>query len=157
MKLNLYTIKKHITPLVWLLASMLLFFPVSMHALPGIVLCVENDGRIEIENGRSGDCARKVFKMAQEVHTELVSLEADGFPGIECQTSCFDILLFASPADGQAASTLKDASQTTSDLYPAATLQHVPNLDAWTPILLASEPAVPQSPLTLLRTVVLLI
>lgn len=157
MKLNLHIIKKRTAPLVWLLASMMLLFPVSVHALPGIVLCIESDGRIEIESSRSGDCASKVFKMTREVHAEFASLEADKVPDIECQTSCFDMLLFASPADGQATSTLKDASQTASDLYPAATLQFVPNLDARTPTHLASEPAVPQSPLTPLRTVVLLI
>lgn len=157
MTLSLHTIKKSTTPLVWLLAGMLFLFPVSVHALPGIVLCIESDGRIEIENGRSGDCASKVFKMAQEVHAEYTALEADDVPDIECQTSCFDMLLFASPADGQAASTLKDASQRASALYPAATLHVVPNLDASTPTHLASEPAVPQSLLTPLRTVVLLI
>ena len=157
MKFNLHTIKKSTAPLVWLLAGMLIFFPVSVHALPGILLCIESDGRIEIESSRSGDCASKVFKMAQEVHAEYVALEADEVPSIECQTSCFDMLLFASPADGQAASTLKDASQRVSDLYPAATLQFVPNLDARALTYLASEQANPLSPLTPLRTVVLLI
>ena len=157
MKLNLHIIKKRTAPLVWLLASMMLLFPVSVHALPGIVLCFESDGRIEIESSRSGDCAQNVFAGTKEVHAEYVVLEADEVPGFGCQPSCFDMLLFASPADGQAASTLKDASQRASDLYPAATLQFVPNLDARAPTHLASERAAAPSPLTPLRTVVLLI
>jgi len=157
-KLSLRTIKKSTAPLVWLLASILFLFPVSMHALPGIVLCIESDGRIEIESSRSGDCAQNVFKVAQEVHAEYVALEANDNPAIECQTSCVDILLFASASDGQAVSTLKDATQkTTSDLYPLATPHVLPNQDARALTHFASEPAVPQSPLTSLRTVVFLI
>lgn len=157
MRLSLHTIKKSSRPLVWLLASMLFLFPVSVHALPGVVLCFESDGRIEIEDSRSGDCASKVLKRTQEVHAAYAALEGDEAPSIKCQTSCFDMLLFASPADGQAASTLKDASQRASDLYPTAPLQFVPELDARTPTPLASERAAAPSPLTPLRTVVLLI
>ena len=132
MKLSLHTIKKSTAPLVWLLAGMLLFFPVSVHALPGIVLCIESDGRIEIENSRTGDCAQKIFARAQEMHAEYVALEATDIPGTDCRSSCVDILLFASPADGQAASTLKHVPQESGDLCPPATLHAVPNLDAST-------------------------
>jgi hypothetical protein len=65
------------------------------------------------------------------------------------------MLLFASPADGQAASTLKHALKNT--LYPAATPHLMPNLEASTPSALASEPAASLPPPTPLRTVVLLI
>lgn len=157
MKLSLHIIKKRTAPLVWLLASMLLLFPMSVHALPGILLCIESDGRIEIESSRSGDCAQKVFAKAQEVHAGYAALEVKDAPGTTCPTSCVDLFLFASPADGQAASTLKNTPQTNNDLYPATTLHPVLEFDALTPTYLASESAAPLSPLTPLRTVVLLI
>lgn len=157
MALNLHTIKRSTTPLVWLLASMLLLFPVSVHALPGIILCIESDGRIEVESSRSGDCASKIMSMVQETHAGYEGLEAKEGPGIDCPTSCVDLLLLASPADGQTAPTLKQAPRAAQVLFPAATLHTMPRPHASTSARLASEPPALLSSLTPLRTVVLLI
>ena len=156
-KFSLHTLKKRTAPLVWLLAGMMLLFPVSAHVLSGIVLCIESDGRVEIENGRFGDCASRVFARVQEVHADYAALEANEASGTICPTSCLDFLLFASPHDGQVMAKLKDASRIFKDLSPVVAPHPVPGFDTSKPLYLAVKPAGPPSPLTPLRTVVLLI
>lgn len=159
MNLSLHTIKRYTAPLVRLLAGLLFLFPVSQHALPGIVLCIEKDGRIEVENGWTGDCATD-GRGAREVHREhrdYAALEADSAPAPSCGTSCIDMLLFASPADGQAASA-KHSMRQAVDLFPAVIPSPVVQTDAAVRrFSFLSEPSEPPATLTALRTVVLLI
>jgi hypothetical protein len=157
--LNLHTIKRYTASLVWLLAGLLFLFPVSHHALPGIVLCIEKDGRIEIENGWTGDCATE-GREAREVHREhrdYAALEDASLATDACGTSCIDMLLFASPADGQAASAKQSTPQMADHLLAAVTTPVAENDDAPQLFSFPSEPSAPPATLTALRTVVLLI
>ena len=136
---------------------MLLLFPVSVHALPGIIICIESDGSIEIESSRSGDCAEKTYTAAKEVHDEYASLDTNIATSLECGSSCLDLLLFVSPADGQAAPSVKTAQQNDGSLYPIAILFPVLDLDASKRSLHNLNPANSLAPPPLARTIVLLI
>ncbi len=147
--------RKRSVPLIWLLAVMLFLFPVSVHA-EGILLCIESDGRVEVENVRSGDCARNVLALTQEVHREYVAFEESVTFETECPTSCFDILLLASPSDGQIVSRVLDVPQKSIVLSPAVDVFPAVNLDD-TPksAAIVADPERHFSSTTLIRTVVL--
>ncbi len=142
---------------MWLLVGMLLFFPVSVHALPGVLLCIESDGRVEIESSRFGDCASKTYAVVQEVHATYADRSVDDTSITTCLSSCIDILLFTSPADGQAASTLSYTPQLANDLSLAATWEPVSDLRRASMTFKHLEPTSPPPSLFALRSVVLLI
>ena len=100
-------LRKRAGPIVWLLISLLVIFPVAQHAWAGIVLCIGMDGHVELEDGRYSDCATEVGKAADETHYGHAVTELDYGDFEECGP-CVDLALLASPIDGQVASKIND-------------------------------------------------
>lgn len=142
---------------MWCLAGLLLLFPVSGHALAGIVVCFESNGRIEFENSRTGDCASNVFAIAEEVHSEFAATVTEVVAGDDCPTSCIDVLLFASPADGQAASARNIAANDIAPVAVAATTYAAPLTHDFKYAHRGDDRASLISPINQLGTIVLLI
>ncbi len=159
---SLNSIREHSALPVRCLAVLLLLFPVSGHALAGIVVCFEGSGRIEFESSRTGDCASSVFVLAREVHSDYGPTETKVVTDDECSSSCVDVLLFASPADGQGALTrsVESRSHSWNEIAPVsstATIQEAPPHCVYEDVCGSDARACLTSPVSQIRTIVLLI
>ncbi len=154
MSLNLRQIRKRSAPVVWLLTGMFLLFPVGQHALAGIVLCFEGDGRVEVETAHLNDCGSDFWSMVTEIHGERAALQGGTTPEEICE-DCVDVPLFVSFTDAQAFFPVKPASGPSAKLPVVAMLPAPPrpSVAVW-PANPASHDA---SSLFSLSTVVLLI
>ncbi len=154
MSFNLRQIRKRSAPVVWLLTSLFLLFPVGQHALAGVVLCFEGNGQVEIETARLDDCGSGFWSMVTEVHEEHAALQTGTPPEKFCM-DCVDVPLFVSFSDAQAFFPVKAAA------VPAVVLPVTALLPAPPRPSVAMWPAHPAShdPSSLfsLSTVVLLI
>ncbi|ARA93832.1 hypothetical protein AWN76_012135 [Rhodothermaceae bacterium RA] len=154
MSFNLRQIRKRSAPVVWLLTGLFLLFPVGRHALAGIVLCFEGDGRVEIETARLDDCGSDFWSMVTEIHKEHAALQAGTTPEEICE-DCVDVPLFVSFSDAQAFFPVKAAAVPAVALPVAALLpaQPRPSVAMWPAHPASHDP----SSLFSLSTVVLLI
>ncbi|GEM_PF-4153462 len=154
MSLNLRQIRKRSAPVVWLLTGMFLLFPVGQHALAGIVLCFEGDGRVEVETAHLNDCGSDFWSMVTEIHEERMVLPAGATPAEICE-DCVDVPLFVSFSDAQAFFPVKATAGPSAKL-PVAAVLPTPSRSSipMGPVRAASHAA---SSLLSLSTVILLI
>ncbi len=154
MSLNLRQIRKRSAPVVWLLTGMLLLFPVGRHALAGIVLCFEGDGRVEVETAHLNDCGSDFWSMVTEIHGERAGLQTGTTPEEICE-DCVDVPLFVSFSDAQAFIPVKAAAGPSANLPVAAVLPAPPrpSIAVWS----ANPTPHAASSLLSLSTVILLI
>lgn len=91
MKFSLYTVKQTTASLAWLLIGMLVLAPMGRHAT-GVVLCIEGDGRINVErtNGIACTTFLKTASHSKESHDVLESSGADDPEHCE---KCIDIVI----------------------------------------------------------------
>ena len=155
MKFNLHIIKKKTLPITWLLLGLLTIYPMAEHAWSGIVLCIGADGHIELENGRSGDCATEVGKATSEAHYEHALAEIEPAEFEDCGP-CVDVALLASPFDGQRASKIEGPSVLA--FSPQLTIHSILPDDSRISTRLPNPPEATLAPFfTPLRTITLLI
>jgi hypothetical protein len=152
-KLSLHTIKRHTAPLAWMLASILLLFPVSVHAFPGIVLCIEADGHVTVEDAQGLFCGPDASPHEHADDEALGQAEDASHCG-----SCIDIPLRVE-SDKECASFRLERAPAGEPVSPAAAVLPVP-----VPARRATSVPAPHtpgtapgpSPLAALRSVVLL-
>jgi len=154
-KFNLHIIKQKTLPITWLLLGLLAIYPIAEHAWSGIILCIGADGHIELEDGKSGDCATELGKATSETHFdhEISEMEPGEFE--DCGP-CVDVALLTSPFDVQRASKIEGSS--VFAFSPQLTIHSVLPDDNRISARLPNPPEAAATPFfTPLRTIALLI
>ena len=113
------------------------------------------DGHIELEDGKSGDCATEVGKANSEADYEHALTEIEPSEFEDCGP-CVDVALLASPFDGQRASKIEGPSVLA--FSPQLTIYSILPGDSRISTRLPNPPEATLAPFfTPLRTITLLI
>ena len=150
----LQRLQHHTKPLIWAILVLMTMFPLSQHALAGMVVCIGFDGHVEVENGWTGDCATPEQVRAHEHHAFLETVRELEQEEDDCG-ECVDIPLLTSLSENRVV-TLNPVAPVVPSIYDALLALIVP---ARTPAPSAAELGYdvrPSEPLLALRSVVLL-
>ena len=154
MALHLHRMKKVTAPIAWVLVLMLAFFPIGRHAA-GVVLCIEQDGRVAVEDAVDKSCGTHVSAPLPSLPAQTSFVEA-GEGGAHCD-DCIDIFVPSGSDLDCASFVVARTIDLPVDLATAAPVS-LPSLAAPVVLRPAAGPApFPVPDPTPLRSVVLLI
>lgn len=155
MRLHGRVFRKVTLPVVWLLTTVLVGFPLGVHAAD-IVLCIEADGQVAIENFVDASCGSTVATGDSKHSSHPLEVLQSNANTSHCD-ACIDIPIRTS-SDNDCTSFRVDAAKYVDvELQPIAWLSVTPALKKIPFVTLADAPSSGNGwQLTSLETVVLL-
>lgn len=154
MPFSLQRIRKRAAALVWLLSTVLVSFPLGVHAAD-IVLCIETDGQVAIEDFVGNSCGSSVTLGLLEHQSHELTVKPQG-EASHCG-SCIDIPIRTSSDKDCSSFRVEPAKYADFQLYRVVWLDVTPTSEGVPVVRLTDAPTTGDGwQLTSLETVILL-